>query len=153
MTMAKEMATTTGDIVTAIATPDAPTPAGHYVQATAWRDLVFVSGQLPGGVDGTHNPALPFAQQARRALDHVLAILRAAGCGPQDVVKVTAYIVGVAHWPAFNAVYAEAFGASRPARAVVPVPELHHGHLIEIDAIAARPAGRLSATITERPGP
>ena len=117
MTMAKEMATTTGDIVTAIATPDAPTPAGHYVQATAWRDLVFVSGQLPVSAEGVQEPALSFAQQAQRALDHVLAILAAAGCGPEHVVKVTAYIVGVAHWPEFNAIYARVFGSSRPARA------------------------------------
>ena len=45
---------------------------------------------------------------------------------------------GIANWPAFNTLYAELLGAARPARAVVPVPELHHGYLIEIEAIAAR---------------
>jgi enamine deaminase RidA (YjgF/YER057c/UK114 family) len=31
------------------------------------------------------------------------------------------------------------FGDARPARAVIPVPELHHGWLVEVDAVAAQP--------------
>jgi endoribonuclease L-PSP len=52
--------------------------------------------------------------------------------------KLTAYLVGVEYWPAFNAIYAEVLGNHRPARAVVPVPALHHGYLIELEAIAVR---------------
>lgn len=125
--------------IEAVSTDRAPAPSGHYAQAVAWRDLVFVSGQLAANPDGTHAADAPFEAQARQALQHVLAILAAAGCGPKHVLKVTAFIVGVAHWPAFNRVYAEIFGEARPARSVVPVPELHHGYLIEIEAIAARP--------------
>jgi 2-iminobutanoate/2-iminopropanoate deaminase len=121
-----------------IATPAVPTPAGHYAQAAAWGDLIFVSGQLPVRADGIHGADQPFDAQVRRTLDSVLAILAAAGSGPDCVLKVTAYIVGVENWPTFNSVYAEIFGASRPARAVVPVPALHHGYLIEIEAIAVR---------------
>ncbi len=47
-------------------------------------------------------------------------------------------MVGVENWPVFNAIYADIFGASRPARAVVPVTALHHGCLIEIEAVAVR---------------
>jgi 2-iminobutanoate/2-iminopropanoate deaminase len=54
------------------------------------------------------------------------------------MLKVTVYIVGVELWPAFNTIYAELMGEARPARAVVPVPELHHGYLVEIEATAAR---------------
>ena len=68
----------------------------------------------------------------------MLAILHQADCGPDRVLKVTAYIVGVENWPDFNRVYAEVFGEAKPARTVVPVPELHHGYLIEVEAIAAR---------------
>ena len=63
---------------------------------------------------------------------------RAGGSGPERVLKVNVYIVGIEHWPAFNRVYAELFGDAKPARAVVPVPELHFGYLVEVDAIAAR---------------
>ena len=122
-----------------IATKAVPEPAGHYAQATAWRDLVFVSGQLGPRPDGSHTFDRPFEEQARQALANVLAILGEAGCGPERVLKVTAYLVGVENWPAFDRIYAEAFGEARPARAVVPVPGLHHGYLVEIEAIAARP--------------
>ena len=50
------------------------------------------------------------------------------------------FIVGVENWPAFNRVYAELFGDARPARSVVPVGTLHHGCVVEIEAIAARGA-------------
>jgi 2-iminobutanoate/2-iminopropanoate deaminase len=114
--------------------PEGSRPAGHYAPATGHGDLVFVSGQLPVGVD----PAAPFDAQARQALANLFDVLRAAGTAPDRLLKITVYIVDVAHWPAFNAVYAELLGEARPARAVVPVPELHHGYLVEIEAIAAR---------------
>ena len=43
----------------------------------------------------------------------------------------------MALWPGVNAAYARALGEHRPARAVVPVKDLHHGYQIEIQAIAA----------------
>lgn len=113
-------------------------PAGHYSPATAWGDLVFVSGQLPVRPDGTHTADQPFEVQARQVLDNLFAVLTAAGSSPERVLKVTVYVAGIAHWPAFNRLYAEAFGTSKPARCVVPVPELHHGYLVEVEAIAAR---------------
>ncbi|HXP97577.1 MAG TPA: RidA family protein [Telmatospirillum sp.] len=119
-----------------ILTPSAPSPAGHYSQATAWSDLLFVSGQLPVRPDGGDTVDRPFDEQAAQALANLQEILIAAGSGFDRVLKVTAYIVGVDHWPAFNRMYAELFGDARPARSVVPVPALHHGYLVEIDAIA-----------------
>jgi reactive intermediate/imine deaminase len=121
-----------------IVTDTAPAPGGHYAQATATDDLLFVAGQLPVDAGGSLRADLPFEEQARQALANLLAIVRAGGSAPERVLKVNVYIVGIDHWPAFNRIYAELFGEARPARAVVPVPELHHGCLVEIDAIAAR---------------
>jgi reactive intermediate/imine deaminase len=121
-----------------IATAEAPQPAGHYAQGTAWDGLIFVSGQLATRPDGTRLNDRPFAEQARQALANMLAIARAGGADPADFLKVTVYIVGIAHWPEFNAVFAEVFGAALPARAVVPVPELHHGFLVEVEGVAVR---------------
>lgn len=120
---------------------DLPAPAGHYSAATAWRDLIFVSGQLPVRADGSHAADQPFDAQAEQVLANLLAVLRAGGATPASVLKVTAYLVGVEHWPAFNRVYAAAFGESRPARAIVPVPALHHGYLVEVEAVAVRDQG------------
>lgn len=122
-----------------ISTQGAPAPGGHYSQAIRYGDLIYVSGQLPLRPDGTLKPDAGFEEQAQTALDNLFAILRAANCDPQRLLKVTAYVVGIENWPRFNAIYAAALGDARPARSVVPVEELHYGCLIEIDAIAASP--------------
>lgn len=119
-----------------ISTRAAPQPGGHYVQALERDGIVYVSGQLPILPDGTHQPQLDFRGQVRSALANLRAILDAAGVTSDGVARVTAYIVGVENWPAFNEVYGEFFGPVQPARTVVPVPELHYGYLVEIDAIA-----------------
>ncbi|GLS42833.1 RidA family protein [Methylobacterium brachythecii] len=126
------------DPIEHIATTGAAIPAGHYAHATAWQNLVFVSGQLASRPDGTQTADQPFDRQVKQALANVLTILSEAGCGPRNVLRVTAYIVGVENWAAFNRIYAEVFGQAKPARTIVPVPELHHGYLVEVEAIAAR---------------
>jgi reactive intermediate/imine deaminase len=124
--------------LTAINTDSAPKPFGHYVQAMDARGLVFVSGQLSACLDGRSLAGMPFEAQARQSLANLLAIVEGAGLRRDRIAKVTAYLVGVEHWAAFNAIYTEAFGEHRPARSVVPVPALHHGYLIELEAIAMR---------------
>ena len=121
-----------------VLTAAAPKPAGHYSQAVCHGDLVFVSGQLPVTLEGKIAADQSFEDQARLALKNLLAIVRGAGSSPERVLKVTVFLAGVEYWPQFNAVYAEAFGTAKPARSVVPVPALHYGCLVEIEAIAAR---------------
>lgn len=123
--------------IAAVLTDQAPAPAGHYVQATVCGGMAYVSGQLPVRPDGAHAPEASFEDQVHQALDNLLAVVKAAGSSPQRLVRVTAYIVGVDNWPTFNAIYAARLGDVRPARTVVPVPELHYGYLVEVDAVAA----------------
>jgi 2-iminobutanoate/2-iminopropanoate deaminase len=124
-----------------IFTEKAPAPAGHYSQAVESGGFVFVSGTLPS-TKPAEGPPPGFEDQARAVLAHCERILAAAGCRLEDVVQCTAYVVGIENWPVFNRVYAERFGTHRPARAVVPVPELHHGYLIEVQMTSALPGGR-----------
>ncbi|MBI3367596.1 MAG: RidA family protein [Burkholderiales bacterium] len=112
-------------------------PGGHYSHAVASNGLVFVAGQLPITPDGRKLGDAPFEQQARQVLANVAAALRAAGSSVEQLVQVRVYITDIALWSAFNAIYAEWAGASRPARAVVPVPSLHFGLLIEVEAVGA----------------
>jgi len=121
--------------------PGAAPPGGHYSHGVGYGDLLFVSGQLGIRKDGSHTADSDFEVQARQALQNLLTVLEAAGSGPQDVLKVTAYVVDVANWPRLDKVYAELMGQARPARAVVPVPALHYGYLVEIDAVAVRRKG------------
>lgn len=125
-------------LVTGVFTDRAPKPAGHYTQAVVSGALIFVSGQLPIRPDGRPLDDDSFEGQARQAIQNMLEVVRAAGSSPQQLIKVTAYIVGIANWPRFNAVYASMLPDACPARSVVPVPELHYGYLVEIDAIAVR---------------
>ncbi len=124
-----------------IFTEEAPAPAGHYSQAVESGGLVFVSGTLPS-TKPPEGPPASFEDQARAVLQHCERILASAGCRLDDVVQCTAYVVGIDNWPCFNRVYGERFGANRPARAVVPVPELHHGFLIEVQMTAVLPGTR-----------
>ncbi|WP_127092082.1 RidA family protein [Aquabacter cavernae] len=136
--MSKTDAPANASDIVAVSAPGAPPPGGHYSQAITHGGLVYASGQLPVQAGKPHDAAPPFEAQARRALANLFAVLAAAGSGPESLLKVTVYIVGVENWPAFNAVYAEILGDARPARSVVPVPHLHYGYLVEIDAIAAQ---------------
>lgn len=122
-----------------ILTDAAPAPAGHYAQAIRSGNSLYISGQLPVTVDKSPLPDLRFETQVRQAISNMLAILNAAGGTPDDLCRVTAYIVGVENWPEFNRIYGAMLGDAKPARTVVPVPELHHGFLVEVDAIASLP--------------
>lgn len=120
-----------------IETPNAPAPAGHYAQAIEYQGTIYVSGQLPIDPVAGAKRIGSIDEQTRQVLDNLAAILEAAGSGLDRVVKTTVYISDIELWPAVNAIYAERFGAHRPARAVVPTKELHFGFQIELDAIAA----------------
>ena len=118
-----------------VTTSDAPVPGGHYSQAVIANGFVFVAGQLPFPPGGAGMPEGVEAQ-TRQALANVEAILKAAGSGLDKVVNVTVYVTDIALWPEINRVYAEVFGAHKPARAVTVSPQLHHGAVIEVQAIA-----------------
>ena len=120
-----------------IETPHAPHPAGHYSQAVVHGGPVFVAGQLPIDPASPGRPAGDVEEQTERALRNVEAILEAAGSGLERMVSVTVYVSDISLWPRVNAAYARLLGPHRPARAVVPVKELHHGYLVEVQAVAA----------------
>lgn len=120
-----------------ILTSKAPTPAGHYSQAVVHNGLVFVSGQLATDPETGERLLGSIEEQTRQTLQNVAAILEAAGSDLQHVLKVTLYVADIEQWGQVNAVYAEVFGSHRPARAVVPTAQLHHGFLIEAEVIAA----------------
>jgi reactive intermediate/imine deaminase len=111
-------------------------PGGHYSHAVKANGFVFVAGQLPIARDGAKLIDAPFEQQAQQTLDNIAAALKAAGSAIDRLVQVRIYVTDIALWPTFNAIYARWIGTSRPARAVVPVPQLHYGFKIEVEAVA-----------------
>jgi len=120
-----------------VETSHAPRPGGHYSQAVIHGDTVYVAGQLPIDPEDRDAPPGDAAAQTRRALENVRLILEAAGSGLHRVLQMTVYVSDITHWNEVNRVYSEMMGDHRPARAVVPVRDLHFGYLVEIQAVAA----------------
>jgi 2-iminobutanoate/2-iminopropanoate deaminase len=119
-----------------IETTSAPAPIGPYSQAVRANGLVFVSGQIPihpvtglvvgGGI----------AEQTHQVMKNLAAILDAAGCGLDQVVKTTVFLSDLEDFTGFNQIYEEYFAKAKPARATVQVACLPKKVLLEVEAIA-----------------
>ncbi len=116
---------------------DAPEPAGHYSTAVVHNGLIFVSGQLPRDAVSGEVETGAIEVQTELALRNVEAILLAANSDLSHVLQFTIYVSEMELWYKVNAVYARILGEHKPARAIVPVKDLHFGTKIEIQAIAA----------------
>lgn len=120
-----------------IATAAAPAAIGPYSQAVELNGTLFVSGQLPvNPLDGSMPEGIE--AQTRQSLDNILAILKEAGLGADDVAKTCVLLQDIKDFGAMNAIYAEYFPGTKPARVCYQVAALPKGALVEIDAIAGK---------------
>jgi 2-iminobutanoate/2-iminopropanoate deaminase len=121
-----------------ISTPDAPAAIGPYSQAVVHGDQVYCSGQIPlDPASGALVGGDDVAAQTRQVLANLDAVLRAAGSSRAQVLRTGVFLRDMADFAAMNAVYAEFFGETRPARATVAVAGLPRDVRVEIDCIAA----------------
>jgi 2-iminobutanoate/2-iminopropanoate deaminase len=116
---------------------DAPKPAGHYSPGVVHNGLVYVSGQLPMDLKTREPFSGDIETQTELALRNVEAVLNEAGSDLNQVLQMTIYVSDIELWDAVNKTYARVMGDHRPARAVIPVKDLHFDTKIEIAAIAA----------------
>ena len=116
---------------------NAPEPKGHYSSAVVHNGLIFVSGQLPRDAVSGAVETGAIEAQTELALRNVEAILHAANSDLNHVLQFTIYVSDMELWDKVNATYARVLGEHKPARAIVPVKDLHFGTKIEIQAIAA----------------
>lgn len=123
-----------------IHTADAPAAIGPYSQAVAAGGMLYVSGQIP--LDPASGQLLEgdTAAQARLVLTNLEAILKAGGCGFEDVVRSTIFLTDLADFAAVNVIYGEKFSAPFPARVTIQVAALPRGAKVEIDAVALIPS-------------
>jgi len=124
-----------------ISTKDAPGAIGPYSQAVQANGFLFISGQV--GLDPATGSLVSggVVEQTERAITNLEAILAAAGCGLEDVVKTTVLLDTMDDFQTVNEVYGRRFGENRPARAAFAVQTLPLGSLVEIEAVAAMPQG------------
>jgi 2-iminobutanoate/2-iminopropanoate deaminase len=117
---------------------DQPKPKGHYSPGIEHDGLIFVSGQLPMDLKTREPFTGAIEGQTELALLNVEAVLEAAGSDLNHVLQMTIYISDMELWGKVNETYAKVMGEHRPARAIVPVKDLHFDTKIEIQAIAAK---------------
>lgn len=119
-----------------VSTEQAPKALGPYSQAIKAGGFVWCSGQIP--IDPAVNAvvATTIEDQTRQAITNLRNVLEAAGSGLDKVVKTTVFISDMNDFAALNAVYAELFGDTKPARSCVQVARLPKDVKLEIEAVA-----------------
>ena len=122
-----------------ISTPDAPKAIGPYSQGVRANGLVFTAGQVAFDPKTQQIVDGDISAQTERVMQNLSAILTAAGCGMQDVIRSTVFLKNMDDFAAMNAVYAKYFSAAPPARSTVEVSRLPKNALVEIDMIAVVP--------------
>jgi 2-iminobutanoate/2-iminopropanoate deaminase len=122
--------------VTKIQPQNIPVPKGHYSPAVEFNGLIFVSGQLPWNYATGEIETGAIELQTELALRNVETILLAANSDLNHVLQMTIYISEMELWDKVNEVYVRILGEHKPARAIVPVKDLHFGTKIEIQAMA-----------------
>jgi 2-iminobutanoate/2-iminopropanoate deaminase len=119
--------------------PGVPAPRGPYSPAVRAGDFIFISGQVP--VDPATNQVElgDIRHETRLVLTNIGRILDGCGATIADVVKCSVFLADGKDFGAMNEVYAEFFGAHKPARTTVACQFALPGLKVEIDCIAYHP--------------
>jgi 2-iminobutanoate/2-iminopropanoate deaminase len=124
----------------AVSTANAPAAIGPYSQAVKIKtsEILFCSGQLPLDPANGELATGSYAEQTKRVMDNLKAIIEASGFTMADVVKTTIYLTNLSAFSEVNSVYQSYFSENFPARTTVQVDALPRGAALEIDAIVAK---------------
>ena len=120
-----------------VTTANAPKPVGPYSQGVISGGLLFASGQIP--LDPKTNETVPgdIESQTEQVMKNLLAVLKEAKMGPENVVKTTVFLLDLADFGRMNQVYGRYFPKLPPARSTVQVAALPRGARIEIELVAS----------------
>ena len=113
-------------------------PLGPYTPVVRAGDFIFVSGQ--GGLLDGAVVAGGVAAETDQTMRNLRAQLESVGASMSDVVKTTCFLTDMEDYARFNERYSAAFDGHRPARSCVAVQALPAGMLVEVEAVAYRPA-------------
>ena len=124
---------------TIIQAAGAPAPIGPYSQGVLVEGArtLYIAGQVPvdpqtGDLVGDGDIRV----QTERVLENIEAILKEAGMGFHDLVKVGIFLANFDDFAEVNEIYARRFNEPPPARTTVEIARFPRGFLLEIDAIA-----------------
>jgi enamine deaminase RidA (YjgF/YER057c/UK114 family) len=120
-------------------------PARGFAHATIAGATVWIGGQNGSDATGKIVDLGDIVGQFARSIRNVATALRAAGCAPENTVRLTYYVTDLnayrANLKAIGFAYREVFGRHYPATTLIEVHGLFDADaLVEIDAVAARRA-------------
>jgi enamine deaminase RidA (YjgF/YER057c/UK114 family) len=132
------------DTVSFVTVPEWPRPHGYNNGAIGSGRVLHVAGQIAMTPDGTIADEDGLAGEVAQALDNVIAVIRAAGGGPEHIASMTVYVTDAAAYRlargAIGEVWRERMGKHFPAMAVIGIHNLYeHGANVEISAVAYLP--------------
>lgn len=121
-----------------IATQGAPNAVGPYSQAIDLGNLIFCSGQISINPETNEVFTGDIREQTQMVMKNIGAVLQAAGCNYDHIVKTTIFLKDMADFAVVNEVYATYFKKDFPARSTVAVAGLPKGVSVEIEVLALR---------------
>jgi 2-iminobutanoate/2-iminopropanoate deaminase len=119
-----------------VSTTAAPAAVGPYSQAVRIGPMLFTAGQIPLDPQSGNIVSQDVAEQTRRVLDNLTAVLNAEGMSFSNIVKTTVFMTNLADFQTMNEVYASYFKDQPPARSTVQVTALPKGAQVEIEVVA-----------------
>ncbi len=120
-----------------VTSPQAPRPIGPYSQAVVSGGFLFASGQIALDPESGRIVGEDVSAQTEQVMKNLMAVLKEAKIGPENVVKTTVYLADMADFAGMNEVYGRYFTAAPPARSTVQAAGLPRNVKVEIDLVAA----------------
>jgi 2-iminobutanoate/2-iminopropanoate deaminase len=121
-----------------------PPRVAPFAHATAAGEMLYVTGQMPTGLDGELVDG-GVAEQTDQAMRNLARVLELLGGGLSDVVQARVYLLHWDDYAEFNVAYERWFPERLPSRTCVGVSGLAAGALVEVDLVAWRAGGWAAA--------
>ena len=122
-----------------ITTLNAPAPIGPYNQAVKVGNTLYISGQIPLIPTSMEILSGTIKEETQLVMDHLQAILEAAGMTFGHVVKSTIFLDDMNNFGEINQIYGAFFdNETAPARETVAVKTLPKSVRVEISMIAVK---------------
>ena len=113
-------------------------PIMGYSRAVRVGNTIAVTGTVGVNADGSYSPSME--QQARRALQIIVAAVNALGGRPEHIIRTRMFVTDVKRWEEVAKAHGETFARIRPATSILEVARLiDDAALIEIEADAIVP--------------
>lgn len=109
----------------------------HGIELPPHARVLYLAGQL--GVDADGKFAPDFKSQAEQAWRNIGTVLRAAGMGYENLVKVNHYLLRKEDLALYREVRAQFLGTNAPASTLLFISALARPEaLIEVETVAAK---------------